>query len=251
MVSLPLFSIITPVRNVAQKLGSTHDSLLNQASDLYEWIVVDGASSDKTTEWLEAHHITNLRWNSEPDQGVYDAMNKGVKMARGQFLLFLGAGDRLLPGALQAMAEFIHQKPTSSPRLIYGNVKYLDTGLPFTEGQFTKTRLCFQNICHQGIFYENTIFKKWGGYELTYPILADWAFNLRCFGDSSIAKLHFNQPVAAFEGGGLCAHTPDVVFAHDRQRLINERLGPYFAWQFRLTRAVKRKLKRAKRLNFR
>ena len=118
----------------------------------------------------------------------------------------------------------------------------MQTGLPFTTGRYTKTRICRENICHQGIFYERAIFDLLGGYELRYPVVADWVFNLRCFGDPRIVKRHFPQEVAEFEGGGLSSHAPDVAFAQDRLRLIAERVGPLHAFLFHLEAAAKRRL---------
>jgi len=238
----PLFSIITPSYNPGAKLRDSFGSVLGQADGTFDYWIIDGASSDGTREWLGSHNETEFCWISENDSGVYDAINKGIGLARGTFLLFLGAGDRLLPGSLQQVADFIRQNPCRQPRFIYGDVQNRKTGQPLTSGRYSKMRLCRENICHQGIFYERTIFERLGHHELRYPIMADWAFNLRCFGDPQIKKLHFPGIVAEFEGGGLCEHTPDIPFAQDRLRLIARRVGFFHALRFRLEEAVKRRI---------
>lgn len=240
----PLFSIIIPSYNSRRGLGESFASLIGQPPDLFEYWVIDGESTDGTQVWLGSRNEANFHWISEKDSGVYDAMNKGIGLAQGRFLLFLGAGDCLLPGSLQRMAHLIGQNPSTRPRLIYGDVKDMQSGQPFTSGRYSKMKLCRKNICHQGIFYERSIFDLLGGYELRYPVMADWAFNLRCFGDPRIKKLHVSQYVAEFEGGGLCSHTPDVPFAQDRQRLIAERIGPLHAFHYRLEAALHWRLKR-------
>ena len=244
----PLFSIITPSYQACGKLDETFASVMAQGRDLFEYWVIDGASSDGSCEWLGGRNESGFHWISAKDSGVYDAMNKGIGLSQGRFLLFLGAGDHLLPGILQQIADFIGLNPSPHPRFLYGDVRNLQTGQPVSTGRYSKTRICHANICHQGIFYERAIFDLLGRYEMRYPVMADWAFNLRCFGDSRIRKLHFPNIVADFEGGGLCVHTPDAPFARDRQRLIAERLGPLHAFLYRLETAVMWRMRRI--LNF-
>jgi glycosyltransferase involved in cell wall biosynthesis len=241
-IPMPLFSIITPSYQARAKLGDTFASVMDQPAGLFDYWIVDGASSDGTREWLESRNEPTFHWVSENDSGVYDAMNKGIGLSQGRFLLFLGAGDRLLPGSLQKMADFIQQKPSSHPRFIYGDVRDLQTGQPFTAGHYSKIRMCHRNICHQGIFYERPIFDLLGQYELRYPIMADWAFNLKCFGSSEIRKLHFPAMVADFEGGGLCSQVADALFTEDRRRLIADRIGLFHALRYRVEEAVTRRL---------
>ncbi len=239
----PLFSIITPSYQACPKLVDTYDSVMVQQTGLFDYWIVDGASTDGTREWLESRDDPAFYWISEKDSGVYDAMNKGIDLSQGRFLLFLGAGDRLLPGILQEMADFIQQNPSPLPRFIYGNVRDLQTGRPFTAGRYSKIRICHENICHQGIFHERSIFDLLGGYDLRYPIMSDWAFNLRCFGDPRIARLHYPKTVADFEGGGLCSHTPDMPFYYDQLQLISERIGPFHAFRYRVEKSLKRRLR--------
>jgi len=238
---LPLFSIITPSYQARPKLEATSASVLGQSKDLYDYWVVDGASNDGTLEWLQNQNHPAFHWVSEKDSGVYDAMNKGIGLAQGKFLLFLGAGDLLLPGSLERVAYFLHEHPSARPRFVYGDVREMETNQHFTAGLFTKSKICRGNICHQGIFYEREIFDLVGGYELRYPIMADWALNLRCFGDSRIEKLYLAEDIAEFEGGGLCVHTPDFAFAEDRHQLIRDRIGLGHALFVRIEEALKRR----------
>lgn len=240
----PLFSIITPSYNAGAKLEESFTSVMEQAEGLFDYWIIDGASSDSTRDWLAGRNQPGFHWISEKDSGVYDAMNKGINLSEGRFLLFLGAGDQLLPGSLQQMADFIQRNPSPRPRFIYGDVRDLQTGQPYTFGHYSKIRVCRENICHQGIFYERPIFDLLGQYELRYPIMADWAYNLKCFGSSQIRKLHFPSMVADFEGGGLCTHTGDAAFARDRRQLIAERIGPFHAFRYRMETALMWRLNR-------
>ena len=89
----PLYSIVTVVYNNLSGLELTKASIYAQNFTDFEWIVVDGASDDGTVEFLEKSNLNNLHWKSEKDAGIYDAMNKGVSLCRGQFVVFLNAGD--------------------------------------------------------------------------------------------------------------------------------------------------------------
>ena len=103
----PLFSIITITFNAATTLPATLRSVEEQTFTNYEYIVVDGASRDNTVALVEASQLP-VRMVSEPDKGLYDAMNKGLKMATGEYLIFLNAGDSFhAPDTLQRVAEAI------------------------------------------------------------------------------------------------------------------------------------------------
>lgn len=245
------FSVIIPCYNALEGLKRTIESVRTQNCDLWECLIVDGASTDGTAAWLMKQRDPFIHWISEADGGVYDAMNKGIKMAKGEFLIFLGAGDALLPGALSSAADFIHKLPTKLLRFVYGNVRWIDEGGRIGEGEFTAKRLCRRNICHQAIFYEKGIFDRWGGYEQKYPIYADWAFNLRCFGDERIARFYWDKAVADFIGGGLSARQTDYAFAVDHISLIRERIGFLAAsrvWMSHLLGRICRRIRRVGKL---
>ena len=90
---IPEVSVITICRNAREDFLKTRESVLSQTSDDYEWIIVDGASTDGTQEVLESLRGDHIRWISETDNGIYDAMNKGLVMARGEHVWFMNAGD--------------------------------------------------------------------------------------------------------------------------------------------------------------
>ena len=90
-----LLSVITVVRNGAETISHTIDSVRKQRDAHFEHIIVDGASTDQTLDIIRLNQHERLRWISEPDRGIYDAMNKGIAMAHGEWILFLGADDEL------------------------------------------------------------------------------------------------------------------------------------------------------------
>ena len=210
IMNSPLISVITTTFNSGAKIAATVASVLSQKKELYEFLVIDGGSTDGTLEHLCAQGSA-LRWFSEPDEGIYDAMNKGIRLTSGEFLYFLGAGDRLLPGVLEAVAAEIRKLPgqaqTSRPTFLYGNVDLSDCNRPY-DGRFNRFKLLRRNICHQAIFYQRSVFERLGFYNTKYRLLADWEFNIRCFNDRGIRKRYVALRVADYEGGGESIQPP-------------------------------------------
>ena len=219
----PLISVITPTFNSGAKIAATVASVLSQQKGLYEFLVIDGGSTDDTLAHLRAQGPA-LRYLSEPDEGIYDAMNKGIGLTSGKFLYFLGAGDRLLPGVLEAVAAEIRKLPgqgqTSRPTLLYGNVDWSSYSRPY-DGRFNRSKLLRRNICHQAIFYQRSVFERLGFYNTKYRSLADWEFNIRCFNDRGIRKRYIPLRIADYEGAGKSITTPDLAFYADFPRIAS------------------------------
>lgn len=220
----PQFSIIVPCFNARDKLSRTLDSVLSQTAD-FELLVQDGDSRDGTRELLRdyAQRDSRLHFQSEPDQGIYDAMNRGIANARGRWLYFLGAGDTLRPDALETIGHAAREV-TQELALIYGDVWLCDQARVFG-GRFSPSKLRNWNPPHQGIFYNRALFARFGPYELRYRIAADYAFNLRVWGAREVEKRYLPVAVADYEGGGLSAQQRDDAFARDFAWLLRSRLG--------------------------
>jgi len=166
-----LISVITVVRNGARTLEHAILSVLTQKYENVEYIIVDGVSTDGTLDILKAYNA-RIRWISEPDNGIYDAMNKGLSLANGQWIYFLGADDRLSsPETLFDVA------PSLDPALslVFGKIRYPD-------GKIVRSRLGLRTLLHntvhhQGAFYHSRLFKGWR-YDDNYKIVADYELNL-------------------------------------------------------------------------
>lgn len=223
-MTAPLFSIVTPTFNSGPKLDTTIQSVLTQQRGLLEYFVVDGGSTDGTVSRLKAYG-SGLQWQSQPDRGVYDAMNTGIGLAQGQFLYFLCAGDTLRPGILQKVAGLLPRDPHL---FAYGSIHECLLDRRFN-GRYSRLKLSRVNICQQAIFYGRGIFDLVGRFNLRYPILADYVHNLRCFGHADVRKLYLDEVIAEFEGNGLSAFGRDEAFLEDRLRLFRDHLGwsPY------------------------
>jgi len=202
----PLFSLIVPTLNVEAVLQPCLASITRQTFQDFELVMVDGGSTDKTLELVSTFNTLlgpRLVVHTAKDQGVYDAMNRGVSSSRGAWLFFLGADDRLHEvDTLGQVAAFVREHPAS--QLVYGDVVMRSSSLR-NGGAFNLDRLLFErNICHQSIFYRRDVFSTIGPYNLRYPIWADWDFNIRCFQNPALVTHHMDVVVADYDDtGGL------------------------------------------------
>ena len=222
----PLFTIIMPTFNCAAKIDASAQSVLSQQAGLYEFLVLDGKSTDGTVEKLRQYG-NQIRWVSEPDAGIYDAMNKGIKNAHGRFLYFLGAGDVLRPGVLATLAGVIERADTQAKTglgFYYGDVRWGNSQRRY-DGYFSRFKLSRANICHQAIFYDADIFARLGVYNLRYRYCADYVFNLQCFADTHIRRQYVDLVIADYEAVGWSAQNPDVDFEADFSKLILKYCG--------------------------
>lgn len=214
----PLISVILPVYNGGRTLEAAIDSVACQRYENLELVVIDGGSTDGSLEIIRAHEGQIDLWISEPDRGVYDAMNKGVDRACGDWLYFLGSDDILL----DIVHEIVpHLK--DSHTVYYGEVQ-LTSGKK-SSGTFNRQWLIRKNIPHQAIIYPRNVFKKYS-YDLKYPVAADYHLNLNCFGDSSFRFVRLPFVIAQFNNfDGLSSTRDDIAFDTDKPRLIRESFG--------------------------
>lgn len=216
----PLFSIVIPVYESAEKIERSIQSILRQPAELWELWVIDASSQDGTLDVLRSHE-GRVQWISEPDSGVYDAMNKGIARSRAPYLYFLGAGDTLRPGVLAKVARHI---PRTRAGFVYGNVFMHDKQLIW-DGEWTPEKFRTRTPCQQAIFYDRRIFDWHGGFEWKFRTMADYAMNIRCFGDPRIRKVFIHEVIADYEGAGFSANTRDEPFYDARPELLRTCLG--------------------------
>lgn len=176
---MPKISIIIPTYNSSLTITNCIESLLSQTFIDFEILIMDGISTDNTLEIVKKYKDFRINIFSERDKGVYDAMNKAIDKASGDWLYFLGSDDWLYTNnILQDVYSF---SEISNSHLIYGNAYLLGKKRVY-DGPFTReTLFTKQNICHQAIFYHKSVFSRLGKYNLEFVLYADWDFNLRCF----------------------------------------------------------------------
>ena len=198
-----LFSVVTVTLNNLDGLLKTEVSLKQQNYRNYQWIVVDGASTDGTVEYLKAKPSDNsICWLSEPDGGIYHAMNKGMKFVKGQFALFLNAGDAFASSnVLQRISKTL-QGLNYSPALIYGDSWEVNEN----EDLFYK-RARHQRWVYYGMFtYHQSMFFNVedldDGYDVNFQIAGDYALVARLF-KKERKFIHLDYVVCKFQRGGL------------------------------------------------
>ena len=212
------FSIITVCRNSAATLRATMQSLAEQTCRDYEWVVVDGASTDDTLSLISTFEGPRGTWISKPDKGIYNAMNKAARLARGDYVYFLNSDDCLIDHAVLAdvAAEL---EARAAPDLIYGNVIYLHPAhrvLRKFEHISTAT-LPFEDLCHQASFARRALFDSIGPFNERFSTNADYDWLLRVF--ASGATTHWmDRTVAEFRTGG--AHMQNFSAAVEERRAV-------------------------------
>lgn len=204
-MSLPFISIIIPAFNAEETILTAVKSILGQAFPDFEIILVDGLSTDNTVKIIEDLKDSRVKIFSEKDKGTYDAMNKGIRYAKGEWLYFIGGDDYLYDSnVLETLSKKLKK---TKEHVLYGNVLIKgDTGWA-TDGQIYNGAYSFQkllksNICHQSMFYRRSfILQNHLQYDLQYPISADWDFNIAC---RSLTQFHYVKDiVAVFNAGGI------------------------------------------------
>ena len=196
--TFPLFSVIIPTYNAQLTISVCLDSIINQDYTNVEIIIIDGLSTDETINIAKEKYtyFKNITWLSEPDRGIYDAMNKGIKLAKGDWLYFLGSDDFLIDHLV--LSDIANVFKSEELDLIHGEAvfasKVIREGGPRTLDEL----FTIGNMCHQTIFYHKNLFETVGDYNTDYPIVADWDFNIRCFSKKGIHIRYINRTIAFF-----------------------------------------------------
>lgn len=178
----PLFTIITAVLNGAATIERTIQSVAGQTYRDYEFLVLDAASRDGTVRILKQRSDQIDYWRSEPDQGIYNAWNKGVGLARGQWIAFLGADDEFYPNALQNYAQFLSdpgnatlQYVSSRVELVRAGGRRRTVGRPWNWRDFSR----YMNVAHVGSMHHRSLFESFGLFDQTYRMCGDYELLLR------------------------------------------------------------------------
>ena len=205
-----MISIIIPTYNSAKTIRLCLDSIVAQTYKDYEVLVMDGCSKDGTIDIVQAYNNEHIRLYSEPDKGIYDAMNKGIKRAQGDWLYFLGSDDYLFaPDVLEKVTTEL----TVDYKIVYGDVE--SSHLQKEHNGEWKAELIEYNRCHQAIFYHRSVFEKYGMYNLSYKLYADFIYNVRCFWLYEVPTKYINIVVAHFSDGGSSSTDDDPQFEKD------------------------------------
>lgn len=198
---LPLITVITVVYNDRENIEATIKSVLNQRYEKIEYIIIDGGSTDGTVEIIQKFQNLITYWISEPDKGIYDAMNKGISLAKGDVIGLLNSGDTYELNAFQLMADGFNMDNIYC--VYYGDVclHYLDMDIKVNIKAVLENLKYAMAISHQAMFISRDIYLHYGNYDLKYKYAADYAYILQLF-LNKVKFSYLGDVVACFVTGG-------------------------------------------------
>lgn len=224
-----IVSIITINRNNASVLKKTMQSVLDQSFKDFEYVVVDGASTDGSVEVIKEFAPAfgeKLKWISEPDKGIYNAMNKGIFMANGEYVEFLNSGDCLASDSVTSrMVEALENE--EYPSIMYGNmIKIFPDGHKFNDFSFAGREMSFWGfytgtLNHSSAYIRRELFEKYGKYDESLKIVSDWKWYLQAIILGEEKPVYTGIDVTLFDMTGISETNKELDKA-ERKKVLSE-----------------------------
>ena len=199
-------SIITVAYNSAETIGDTFESVANQTYNDIEYIVVDGGSTDGTLDLIKKYESHISKWISEPDEGLYDAMNKGVSMATGDVVGLINSDDLFCDKQAieKVMGVFINKHSLDS---VYADLFYVSQNNTnnIVRSWLTGAQKKFKtgwHPAHPTFYIKNDVYKKYGAFDLSYRLAADFEIMLRFLEKHKISTHYLKEPLVKMRLGG-------------------------------------------------
>lgn len=201
-------SIITVCYNSINSIEKTIESVLNQSYSCYEYIIIDGGSSDGTVDVIKKYEnafVGRLKYYSESDKGIYDAMNKGIKKCSGEMIGILNSDDYYEKDTLKLVSLATDDYPY---QIIYGMLRQIvnneEMGIVFTNHHFLEMSM----INHPTCFVSKKIYDDYGLYNTAYKIAADYDYMLMCFKNDTIKFKPIYKILTNFGMNGISSQSP-------------------------------------------
>ena len=220
-------SIITINYNNLEGLKITIESVLSQSSKEFEYIIVDGGSNDGSAEFIskcaDDERIIKIKWVSEKDKGIYNAMNKGIRMAEGEYLQFLNSGDYLV--GKEVTDKMLATMPVNC-NILYGNMlKQLPKGLfrdkGFSGRKPTFVDFYFGTLNHSSAYIKKSLFDQYGFYDENLKIVSDWKWYLNVIILANASIDYTNIDVSKFDMNGISS-VNNALERTERQIVLKE-----------------------------
>ncbi len=204
-------SIITATYNSGATLKSSMLSVLHQSFQNIEYVIIDGNSTDETLELVKQHQIQfpqiDFKIQSEPDSGIYDALNKGVQLATGEVIGFVHSDDILAEN--QTLSMLVNQFKKENLDGIYGDLQYVDRNNIASVSRYWKSNLFNASLLKKGwmpahptLFLKKEVYQKHGLFNVNYKIAADYDFMLRILKDDDLKFGYLPQVITKMRVGG-------------------------------------------------
>ncbi|WMW22214.1 glycosyltransferase family 2 protein [Methanolobus mangrovi] len=212
MTQKPFISVVVAVYNGAKTLQRCIDSVYNQTSQNKELIIIDGGSTDKSVDILNANDDKIVYWISEPDNGIYNAWNKALDHVNGEWIYFLGSDDYLWKDTVfEELEPYLIKAKSENIRLVYGKVARVNEndeiccvdGSPW---DYTWNGIIVDGVCtftHQGMFHHRSLFDTYGKFNESFQIVGDYELLVRAFKKGGNALFTKDLIIAGMQTGGI------------------------------------------------
>lgn len=241
-------SIITVNLNNLEGLKKTAESILNQSYRNYEFLVIDGSSDDGSKDYLLEISSKLTHFISEPDKGIYSAMNKGIKIAKGDYIYFLNSGDIFFDS--DTLSEVV-EKMDDGLDLYYGDLVYnWPKGVEYVHfpKELSYQFFVIDNINHQACFIKRSLFERFFYYNENYKIISDWEFLIFTVCKGEISYKHLEIMISIYDTSGISTNVKNrqAIYA-DKEEVIKKHF-PLFAFDHK--EIAEMRLKRVKQFFF-
>lgn len=225
-----MISIITVNYNNLDGLKKTVLSVLEQTYKAFEYIIIDGGSTDGSAEYIKLQKSGLSYWVSEKDKGIYDGMNKGLSHATGDYCLFLNSGDffadKNVLSSIFDISYFITEDLIIGRQKFINKRGHISKGWKIDEKEIDERFLWYNTLPHQATFIKTSVLREIGGYDLDYPICADWVSWHYLLNERHCTYKLIDTVVSMMEQGGTSS---DMNRCHNDMCRFLKSIHPYFS----------------------
>ena len=218
---MPKITIITINYNNLIGLKRTVESVIHQTWQEFEYVVIDGGSTDGSAEYIESQSTHFDYWVSEPDKGIYNAMNKGIAKATGEYLLFLNSGDHLYSDVvLEEARKFLVERD-----LVYFDLNFVDKAnskIGIYPEKLSFSHFIYDTLPHAATFIKSSLFSVVGLYDESLQIVSDWKFFILAVFKNNCRYLKVDAILSTYYLDGISSKSINkVIIEKERQKVLN------------------------------
>ncbi len=218
---MPKLSIITVNLNNAKGLQKTIDSVVNQTFSDFEYLIIDGGSTDTSKEIIKKYASKITYWSSEPDSGIYNGMNKGIKQAKGEYCLFLNSGDNFVENNSIKKAF----STNFNENVVYGNI-IVNLNVIKYPNKLDLLHFIQNSLPHPASFIKRELFLKYGFYNEANKIVSDWEFFIDIIIKHKLSYKQLPITISNFDYTGISSQEKSRTFMlEERENILKNKLN--------------------------